>query len=84
MECFKQGEVEKFIIEKKIEKQQKEWQRLRNLAYEWTEKTRPNLGTKASKSHIKAIILMWNMDLLLNRKTPKQFANDVEELTRKK
>ena len=69
MKCFEQSKIN--------------FQKLRNQAYDIVESTRPNLGEKSTKEHIKAIILMWNMDLMLDRKTPKQFFHDVEELMRK-
>jgi hypothetical protein len=77
MECFEQ-KTRKVRPQSKIN-----FQKLRNQAYDIVENTRANLGEKPSKSHLNAIILMWTMDLMLNRTTWKNYQDDINELLNK-
>ena len=84
MECFQQRE-DRFGHRKENESLTlKEFQKLRNQAYDIVEITRANLGEKPTKSHIKAIILMWTMDLMLNRNSLKGYQADINELLDKR
>jgi hypothetical protein len=56
------------------------FQKLRNQAFNLVEKTRSKLGEESTKSHINAVILMWTMDLMLNRKSLKFYQNNINEL----
>ena len=70
MECFEQSKIN--------------FQKLRNQAYDIVENTRGNIGEKSTKSHLNAIILMWTMDLMLNRKSLKGYQADINELMDKR
>ena len=70
MECFEQSKIN--------------FQKLRNQAYDIVESTRSNLWGKPTKSHTKAIILMWTMDLMLNRNSLKGYQADINELLDKR
>ena len=80
MKCFEQKKIflpkRKFLTSPCIVN----FQKIRNQAFEWVEATRPNLGEKATREHINAIILMDTMDLVLNRKSIKLFQDNINEL----